>query len=46
MAHNARRTCGPIQAAKRKIKYAVQFSRTEANLKRKGKTNKKRKLLT
>ena len=35
MGHNARLHCGPMQAAKRKTKYAAQFARTERNRRRK-----------
>lgn len=35
MAHNARAHCGPIQAKRRKEKYAAQFAKTLANRRRK-----------
>lgn len=35
MAHNQRRHCGPIQAARRKVKYSQQVVITEANRRRK-----------
>ncbi len=35
MAHNQHRHCGPIQAARRKVKYGQQAAITEANRRRK-----------